>query len=752
MSKGTAKGSPDGPRFIYGKENVNWGGPKRASKSSNAMKNFKNDFSANENETEIIENCNDLLSEWGVDAPHGEVIKDFDAFKKNFDENIEQIQEQMDSCIDSENPEEILQFAQDIVNSQEYQNIVATKENGRQKREQYEKEYQEATSQFKKFIDNGRQSYKTRKGEVNVTEKDASQIYTICQNALQAHDEYKGYSLLADDYKNIITQGLSSSSQILEGTDRIIEFKGENIGNMVAVADTDPGSREWHEARQLGLGGSDIGKIASKYKKKFNNDGSFELYEDPYFKDGLKKIWDSKLEPITEDQIVDQENMTDFTDAASRGHGQEEIIGYMASLALGERVMKSKKTWSRPGSSINMNYDLFLTSDGVNPDGNLEIKTATDPTKWGNEEDGIDGIPTEYRAQVLAGCYEAGFERGAVASLINETELRVYEFDMTDDLKEEAENNKKQADKIYEAVEEARKTGDTQFNIEDFGVQKKRPGYSAGRTKGFGKTMLTPPKRISKNGGLGATREKFFQKIADLRSSGKEELYKEFIDSMPNDISTWEPEDMKRGLQSLYVRSGRSLKENGQLGGIDLECTSLSATRGHIIDVGLTAIDMNNGRFTGETIDKLYDVPTIAKYHNGTGEVDVHNITLKDIEGKEQFNNSDNHKQIIDAIINNGGTLCAHNAAYEKRFLRGHVKGFAEAELRGDIRFVDTMDVINYTMDNAPDNTMESFTTRNGVSYENAHRALPDTKMMLSSIYNYYNGSYGGEENLSELS
>ena len=42
--------------------------------------------------------------------------------------------------------------------------------------------------------------------------------------------------------------------------------------------------------------------------------------------------------------------------------------------------MKSKKTWSRPGSSINMNYDLFLTSDGVNPDGNLEIKTATDPT------------------------------------------------------------------------------------------------------------------------------------------------------------------------------------------------------------------------------------------------------------------------------------------------------------------------------------------------------------------------------------
>ena len=31
MSKGTAQGSPDGPRYIYGKENINWSGPKRAS-------------------------------------------------------------------------------------------------------------------------------------------------------------------------------------------------------------------------------------------------------------------------------------------------------------------------------------------------------------------------------------------------------------------------------------------------------------------------------------------------------------------------------------------------------------------------------------------------------------------------------------------------------------------------------------------------------------------------------------------------
>lgn len=37
--KGTAQGSPDGPRFIYGKENVNWSGPKRATEHSTLQGN-----------------------------------------------------------------------------------------------------------------------------------------------------------------------------------------------------------------------------------------------------------------------------------------------------------------------------------------------------------------------------------------------------------------------------------------------------------------------------------------------------------------------------------------------------------------------------------------------------------------------------------------------------------------------------------------------------------------------------------------
>lgn len=50
MSKGTAQGSPDGPKYIYGKENINWNGPKRASKNNldGDAQSASNDFNTTE--------------------------------------------------------------------------------------------------------------------------------------------------------------------------------------------------------------------------------------------------------------------------------------------------------------------------------------------------------------------------------------------------------------------------------------------------------------------------------------------------------------------------------------------------------------------------------------------------------------------------------------------------------------------------------------------------------------------------------
>ena len=56
MSKGTAHGSPDGPRYIYGKENINWNGPKRASEKDLLQEEYfspGNDFLLEDPEEQI---------------------------------------------------------------------------------------------------------------------------------------------------------------------------------------------------------------------------------------------------------------------------------------------------------------------------------------------------------------------------------------------------------------------------------------------------------------------------------------------------------------------------------------------------------------------------------------------------------------------------------------------------------------------------------------------------------------------------
>ena len=55
MSKQTAQGSPDGPKYIYGKENVNWAGPKRAAEhtTDGSASAARGDFASEENTTQV---------------------------------------------------------------------------------------------------------------------------------------------------------------------------------------------------------------------------------------------------------------------------------------------------------------------------------------------------------------------------------------------------------------------------------------------------------------------------------------------------------------------------------------------------------------------------------------------------------------------------------------------------------------------------------------------------------------------------
>lgn len=453
----------------------------------------------------------------------------------------------------------------------------------------------------------------------------------------------------------------------------------------------------------------------------------------------------------------------EFTDASSRGNALEAFIAELYARANDCVVLHNKGTWNRPSSVVNVNIDGLLSSDGNNPDGILEIKTATDPTNWGPEILGIDAVPLNYRAQVLAATYEAGFDRGAVAVLINETEFRYYNFTMTPELREEAEANylfvKNVMERIFDIKKKALENPDNADTIiaYDPEIYGERP-LAGARKKDpmtvFPKSMLT--------NGLAGEKGRFFTVIARYRGVDVEEViedYKEIdseiilndnsidnidFDTLPSFIRSGEEHEWKirkiiYNLVQLFYESDISDKV---FTGIDIETNSLSATMGRIIEIGITSMDMGTGE-EKSSYNHLYNIPESSKRSYGTGAEDVHNISVEDINNEMYFDNDEEQKRVLDKLIENK-IVFAHNAKFEKQFLRSQLKGFAQAEYDGDIYVMDTMDFIKKTMPSAKNNKLEEFCKNNGVEYVDAHRALQDAQMMMKALYNYQH-MHGGE-------
>ena len=109
------------------------------------------------------------------------------------------------------------------------------------------------------------------------------------------------------------------------------------------------------------------------------------------------------------------------------------------------------------------------------------------------------------------------------------------------------------------------------------------------------------------------------------------------------------------------------------------------------------------------------------------------------VRNTRSFHNEQEQKEML-AILKEG-TMTAHNALFETRWLRLHLKGFAEAEKRGEIKIFDTMYAAKWFT--APvekngrmfnNNRLESFAESFGIPYVNAHRAKPDADMMSLAV------------------
>lgn len=492
-------------------------------------------------------------------------------------------------------------------------------------------------------------------------------------------------------------------------SDMVTPFDGDHIGDMTSQGHFPTGSREWLEARQNGMGASDVGQLANKNE---------------WWRKNVNRVWDSKVYPISDKEVEKQlaNQNQDYDTPLGQGNAWEDMVGIIyGAKNPDEKLIHTKDTWSDPNSNVQVNYDYLTCSDGSGiPDGVLEIKTSSKPQDWGKEEDGLDGVPKNYRAQVLTQAYCGGFDKGAVAVMINGTDFRSYKFNMDEGLKEEAEKYVKQADEFFNEAQAEKATGNPRKNptITD---------YTPRPSSQFPKSMYKK--------GQKASRRSIFAEVSKLSGVSRKEVAEKFDSEM--DKKSWDnPDDVTETLAGLY----KQFPPQGKIIGIDLETNGTKAGENQIIEVGTSVADMDSGKEVSSVSQRYSVDPRHAAskggYNRAYGASYIHHITHNDVKDQPSFN-EDQAKYILDGIKYHGGRVAAHNASFEKGFLRASIPGFAKAEKEGDIRFIDTMNVCKHTMPETENNKLESFAEGNGVPYKNAHHAYDDASMMMNALYNW---------------
>ena len=533
---------------------------------------------------------------------------------------------------------------------------------------------------------------------------DASHIYPLAHKALYHYEQHKLLQEYRDDYLNLIAAVLQGSVDHIVSDIELSDDQMGDLGGMVAQGVYETGSRKWHEVRMNSMGGSDMGTLCSG--------GIFH-------KENMDRLWETKIAGMSEKDLAESldSHRGTPTDPLSRGNAMEDVIGVLYGIATGKNIGHNKTTWLAPSGLEHINLDYVETDDDGNYLAPVEIKNVNDSTYWGDPSDGIDGVPDDYRAQVLSQAYLTGASQGTVVALMGGVTMKAYHFTMTPELYVEAEKNSMNAQKFMDSVWKARK------EYCNTAVIPPRETVIPTVRKGI-------PKNATRTQSINKDKFKFFTKLATLGDKDVQDIEKMFIDLTGDDLS---PQRQEEVFNTIYS----TISPQGTYIGIDLETNASSPVKGNVIECGIIAYDMDTGK-EYDRLSQLYSPTATSLEVQGMGEESIHHITENMVGGLSPLSTSDDkQKDILDFIISHGGKLVAHNATFEKGFLRGHVAGFAEAEARGDIVFIDTQDITRDVLD-TPQNRLEDFVTHHGIDYVDAHRAENDVAMMMEALYRWF--------------
>lgn len=597
--------------------------------------------------------------------------------------------EERDEIISRGNREEIQNWVTNRVNNPEFIDLLDERDVMKERSRQLDETYKGLEKSYKKDPNSIDYELVRQKGF----------------ESLEAYEEFLILKNQANEYKDTTALAVAAlSASIVEeqkanGTYR--EYTEKTLNDLEETGNFPSGSREWLEQRQKGIGGSDVGKIVGST--------GVPTYD---FRD-FTNVFASKVEPISDEEVERQsDGHTEYTGYAGRGNAWEDYIVHKFSEAHPElNVTHCKTSWQHKENTYQFaNFDGLMADENGVPNGILEIKTASDATKWKDTSLGIEGVPAAYKYQALWYADAAGFDKGAIAVVIDDREYREYHFTVTPELKEEMRQAKEKIVKFNEQVEKAR----AGKPLDDPRVAKSYAGR-----EGFTKTFLDKARRNHSDA---------FKEASVLRDENIEETKKRYREILGNQDDK-DPAVLRQAMVQLYTEKPvDSLKSN--FINVDIETTSTSQTAGHIIEVGISVRSPKGEEL--EKFSKLYGLPSRALKAQSTGAVEVHGITEGMIAKKRTFQHKEEQRKVLETL--KSGILVAHNAPYELKWFRQKLDGFAEAEAKGEIRVIDTKNIVNRVLTDTPNARLSSFAEYYDIPYEDAHRAYNDSVMMSKAL------------------
>lgn len=518
------------------------------------------------------------------------------------------------------------------------------------------------------------------------------------------------------------------------------DYKSLGLGGAELLAITEEGSAEWLNARNTGIGGSEI-LSAMGLKDYVKKDGTLSEMSD---KD--KGYWMAETLVKKSHTATEDEADRSTTGAAARGHAWEPVLRAGYSLDHPEvEVSCGKQTWKgRDGeeSYQTINVDgIIRNAKTGRAEGLLECKNSDVDEKW------EDGVPVGYRAQVLSYLDATNLEYADLVARVN-GDVRTYRINK-DDPVSGVEGTPTFAD--YKPRVEA--TWSTIRSHQPAMQKLESDALAAGATPQEAQAVMAAGNPLAV-----ARRRDIEDSAYALTTAAKnmEGLGLGDRDSLAEEVkSRRELGEDGKPLPGSTDRAVRAIvaerfdrKKMGRVVGVDGETASavaydpsfndpraFSPMYSDWIETGVVYQDADGTKHGKESI--LHGADQRILDLNGTGAEDVHHISPEMIADKPRLADPGTRRKVHTALTD-GDVIVAHNVNFEQKHLFHHFP-----TLKSSSKWLDTAWLTRHFMPQevggkARGGSLKDFTEDNGGQYLNAHRAAEDAEMMVDAMSSFF--------------